>query len=445
MCHFIGLKEGPHVSLMSADSLHPPGPSTSDSDLKEVEDGGQDCVDRDPHLNPADPEKQQLVCTEVQARASTWEEFTPEVSAESGLTSYRFRCPHSGAFRCTWTGLVFVVTREAGLKYRTVQWDEPLLRSAGRTPAGPLFSIDSPENAVCQLHLPHCETKPGQRSKSLLSVVHITDDGMEFIEPLEITDTHVVIDVPHLCLFGLVWGALRWMYQYIRSVSGQVLLFLKPPNPRTQRQKLDMLLLPVNIPVEDVKTFVKEDEDGAVCIEVPSKCILIINPRYTVDCPEACLIQPEDADFDFNFGPNYHPMFEIRLPTNTKEVTLTIRDQENTDVWRHKVDLTDPAVGADTQRRCQQNISPEEKLSSVRPQFVERVTLVLKQLLDRLLTEKIINDEERESFATKSRADKVRHMMNMMRNKGPRACSFLISAFCELDPHLSQTLNLYPH
>ncbi|XP_029979490.1 NACHT, LRR and PYD domains-containing protein 12-like isoform X2 [Sphaeramia orbicularis] len=247
---------------------HEQCPSTSDSDLKEVEDGGQDCVDRDPHLNPADPEKQQLVCTEVQAGASTWEEFTPEVSAESGLTSYRFRCPHSGAFRCTWTGLVFVVTREAGLVYRTVQWDEPLLRSAGRTPAGPLFSIDSPENAVCQLHLPHCETKPGQRSKSLLSVVHITDDGMEFIEPLEITDTHVVIDVPHLSVFGLVWVWERIQNlisvggqmdestsQCSRSVLGQVLLFLKPPNPRKQRQKLDVLLLPVNVPVEDVKTF----------------------------------------------------------------------------------------------------------------------------------------------------------------------------------------------
>ncbi|XP_029979497.1 protein NLRC3-like isoform X5 [Sphaeramia orbicularis] len=342
------------------------GPSTSDSDLKEVEDGGQDCVDRDPHLNPADPEKQQLVCTEVQAGASTWEEFTPEVSAESGLTSYRFRCPHSGAFRCTWTGLVFVVTREAGLVYRTVQWDEPLLRSAGRTPAGPLFSIDSPENAVCQLHLPHCETKPGQRSKSLLSVVHITDDGMEFIEPLEITDTHVVIDVPHLCLFGLVWGALRWMYQYIRSVSGQVLLFLKPSNPRTQRQNLDMLLLPVNVPVKDVKTFVQQQWPDALYIDVTSKCDLITNHKYRVECPDYpdCLIQPKEKRFDLNFCPNYHKMFEIRLPINTEEVTLTIRDQENSDVWTHKVDLPGPAGTEENLPRAVQNISPEEQSST---------------------------------------------------------------------------------
>ncbi|XP_029979493.1 NACHT, LRR and PYD domains-containing protein 12-like isoform X2 [Sphaeramia orbicularis] len=338
------------------------GPSTSDSDLKEVEDGGQDCVDRDPHLNPADPEKQQLVCTEVQAGASTWEEFTPEVSAESGLTSYRFRCPHSGAFRCTWTGLVFVVTREAGLVYRTVQWDEPLLRSAGRTPAGPLFSIDSPENAVCQLHLPHCETKPGQRSKSLLSVVHITDDGMEFIEPLEITDTHVVIDVPHLCLFGLVWGALRWMYQYIRSVSGQVLLFLKPSNPRTQRQNLDMLLLPVNVPVKDVQ----QQWPDALYIDVTSKCDLITNHKYRVECPDYpdCLIQPKEKRFDLNFCPNYHKMFEIRLPINTEEVTLTIRDQENSDVWTHKVDLPGPAGTEENLPRAVQNISPEEQSST---------------------------------------------------------------------------------
>uniref|UniRef100_A0A673AMU0 FIIND domain-containing protein n=1 Tax=Sphaeramia orbicularis TaxID=375764 RepID=A0A673AMU0_9TELE len=248
--------------------------------------------------------------------------------------SPRFRCPHSGAFRCTWTGLVFVVTREAGLVYRTVQWDEPLLRSAGRTPAGPLFSIDSPENAVCQLHLPHCETKPGKEVQHLLSVVHITDDGMEFIEPLEITDTHVVIDVPHLSVFGLVWVWER-IQNLISVVLGQVLLFLKPPNPRKQRQKLDVLLLPVNVPVEDVQ----QQWPDALYIDVTPQCDLITNHKYRVECPEACLIQPKENRFDLNFGPNYHKMFEIRLPTNTEEVTLTIRDQENSDVWTHEVDL----------------------------------------------------------------------------------------------------------
>ncbi|XP_023250603.1 NACHT, LRR and PYD domains-containing protein 12-like, partial [Seriola lalandi dorsalis] len=85
--------------------------------------------------------------------------FMPALQTESTQVSYRFRCPGPGGFQCTSTGLVFVMAQEAELLYRTVQWDESLLQSAGKTAAGPLFSIQCPEDAVCELHLPHCETK----------------------------------------------------------------------------------------------------------------------------------------------------------------------------------------------------------------------------------------------------------------------------------------------
>ena len=66
-------------------------------------------------------------------------------------------------FQCALTGLVFVVTREAELLYRTVQWDERLLESAGKTAAGLLFDIKcSEEAAVCQIHFPHFEIMDGE-------------------------------------------------------------------------------------------------------------------------------------------------------------------------------------------------------------------------------------------------------------------------------------------
>lgn len=40
------------------------------------------------------------------------------------------------------------------------------------------------------------------------------------------------------------------------------------------------------------------------------------------------------------FGPNYHPTFEISLPENTENVSLTVKDQTQTEVWKRKVDLT---------------------------------------------------------------------------------------------------------
>ncbi|XP_039646773.1 uncharacterized protein LOC120552648 [Perca fluviatilis] len=248
--------------------------------------------------------------------------FMPKLLTESGKTSYRFRCPGPGGFQCALTGLVFVTTQEAELLYTTVQWDESLLQSAGRMAAGLLYNIKcSEEAAVCQLHFPHCEIIDAPLPDGLLSVVHITDDGMRVLEPLEITDTHVVVNVPHLSNFGLIWDVVKRLWT--NAVSGQVLLFLRPPNPATQRQKLNVLLLPRNIPLNEVSEQYQESRN----IQVPATCELIKGQSYTVQCPQAVKIQPKKADFDLEFGPNYHLTFEIRLPINTPEVTLRVQDE----------------------------------------------------------------------------------------------------------------------
>ena len=85
----------------------------------------------------------------------------------------------------------------------------------------------------------------------------------------------------------------------------------------------------------------------------------------------------------------------------------------------------------------------EEKLLSVRTKFIERVSEpVLNQLLDKLLEGRFINDEEMQSYAQKVRADKARDVIDMVRRKGPEACSALIGALCDEDPCLSTLLNV---
>uniref|UniRef100_UPI0014458914 caspase recruitment domain-containing protein 8-like n=1 Tax=Epinephelus lanceolatus TaxID=310571 RepID=UPI0014458914 len=169
--------------------------------------------------------------------------------------SYRFRCPGPGVFQCALTGLVFVMAQEAELLYNTVQWDEIVLQSAGKMAAGPLFEIKcSEEAAVCQLHLPHCEIMDAPLPDGLLSVVHITDDGMSIVEPLEITHTHVVVKVCHLSAFGLIWDPIKRLLNIMLPITGQVLLFLRPPSRRYQ--VLNVLLLPSNVPLTEVKLSV---------------------------------------------------------------------------------------------------------------------------------------------------------------------------------------------
>ncbi|XP_050926138.1 LOW QUALITY PROTEIN: NLR family CARD domain-containing protein 3-like [Lates calcarifer] len=215
-------------------------------DNREIKASIDKTRDSDGKLDPNTADTKPYVSEELMELMKPPSSFTPELQTESARVSYRFRCPGPGRFQCTLTGLVFVMDQEVELLYKTVQWDTSLLQSAGKTPAGPLFNIQCPEDAVCELHLPHCETKDALQFESLLSVVHISGDEMSILEPMEITDTHVVVKVPHLSAFGLVWDIIQRFVNISLPVEGQVLLFLRPPNEGPQI--LDVFLLQENIP-----------------------------------------------------------------------------------------------------------------------------------------------------------------------------------------------------
>ncbi|XP_039982923.1 NACHT, LRR and PYD domains-containing protein 12-like isoform X14 [Xiphias gladius] len=423
------------------DSYHPPEPATSSTNLDVSEDSREEAVLTEDELCTDVPDilmQQQQHLDYIDALTGPWKDFSPDLLTESGNISYSFRCPGPGAFQCTSTGLVFLMAKGAELLYRTVQWDESLLQSAGKTAAGPLFDIQCSEDALCQLHLPHCETKHALSFEGLLSVVHVSNDGMSILEPLEVTGTHVVVRVPHLSAFGLVWALefLGRIWNNMKPISGQVLLFLRPPNPKTKRQNLNVLLLPSNIPLEKVSAKQRD----SVHIQTPSICKLIKDQSYTIDCPMAHKIQPQNAEFNLEFGPNYHPTFEVRLPTDTGEVAVTVRDQTRNKIWEYDVDLTD---ATSEKPPCPQSLSPVRTLSAVRTVFVDRVSApVLNQLLDRLLQEGFINDEEMESVSAQTKANGARALIDMVRRKGKLASSFLMDQIRKMDRHLSKTLFL---
>ncbi|KAK9523717.1 hypothetical protein VZT92_017620 [Zoarces viviparus] len=347
--------------------------------------------------------------------------FSPEPAAES---SYRYRCPGPGVFQCSLTGLVFLMAQEAELLYRMVQWDEGLLQPAGKKAAGPLFEVKSSEDAaVCQLHLPHCETKAAMVFDGLLSVVHITDDGLTILEPLEITDTHVVVKVPNLSVCGLVWNIYRRFRDISLPIKGQVLLFLRPPH--TRDQILNVFLLQDNIPVHEVA----RRHPHAKYIKISSDCLLDFGQSYSVHSEtEGFHIQPERDLFDSTYGPNFHPTFEVFVTPTTERVTLWVQDKEKKAVWKRDVFLEGPRA--------------EQKLLFVRTLFVDRVSdPVLNKLLDKLLEHGVMTDAEMQSARTKDRADKARGVMDTVGRKGSEACSVLMAALREMDPYLHTTLN----
>ncbi|KAL3067749.1 hypothetical protein OYC64_022050 [Pagothenia borchgrevinki] len=336
------------------------------------------------------------------------------------------------------------MAQEAELLYRTVPWDESLLQSAGKQAAGPLFDVKSSvEAAVCQLHLPHSETEDALLLDGLLSVVHITDEGLSILEPLEVTRTHVVVKVLHLSSFGLILN-INTMKRLLKwRIKGQILLFLRPPG--RVEQILDVHLLQNNVLEEEVV----QKHRRAVNIPISSDCELDIDHSYSVHCePEGFFIQPESKTFDSRFGPNYHPTFQVTLTTSTERVALKVQDQGGNVVWSYRVSLEVPRKEL-SQRNvlAWSRVREDQWLLSVRTKFKERVSPpLLKDLLDKLLESGVISESEMESARTKSRNDGARdgalEVLDVVRRKGAAASRVLINALRELDPYLYEELNL---
>lgn len=70
---------------------------------------------------------------------------------------------------------MFDLTQEAEVQYESAEWDESLIQSAGKIPAGPLFDIQCSGDAVSQIGLPHSETKEGKVSSVFTDVSFLQD------------------------------------------------------------------------------------------------------------------------------------------------------------------------------------------------------------------------------------------------------------------------------
>uniref|UniRef100_A0A8C8I7C9 CARD domain-containing protein n=1 Tax=Oncorhynchus tshawytscha TaxID=74940 RepID=A0A8C8I7C9_ONCTS len=82
-------------------------------------------------------------------------------------------------------------------------------------------------------------------------------------------------------------------------------------------------------------------------------------------------------------------------------------------------------------------------LSKAWKTFIDSVTKpVIKQLLDDLLEDKVLNDEETESVTgeNSTRAEQARCLIDMVRRKGSKASDKMISRVQERDPGLHNKL-----
>ncbi|NP_001123874.1 uncharacterized protein LOC100170660 [Danio rerio] len=320
--------------------------------------------------------------------------FTPELIQEDDKykdkNTYRFVCPHAGQFQCSLTSLVFVMDGEGELLYRVVSWDPRLLDGLGQMqPAGPLYDVKCFNGSISKLHLPHCEIFSEGDNMDGLAVAHFTGGNMEIVQPITVTETHVMIDIRDLSLFGLLW-----MKIFSHPISGQVLLFLRtlPVEEEEEEEKiLNVHLLPGNVPVSEV---VHSHQDKKY-IETTSKCHLFLEREYSLRCqPENCEVQPKSEIFEHNnFGPNFHPSFQVFLSVDVKKVGLTILDkaEDCKEVWsRPRVSLKAPSQGVEPPEH--RMISGSEFVDALRGKLIQRVSSVMA-IADSLRSKHMITDE----------------------------------------------------
>ncbi|XP_060753944.1 NACHT, LRR and PYD domains-containing protein 1b allele 3-like isoform X2 [Neoarius graeffei] len=292
---------------------------------------------------------------------------------------YRFQCSHAGRFQCKYTSLVFEMSEKGEVLYSVVFWGSSYLDGVGQMqPAGPLYNINCFPHSVCKLHLPHCETDPDKNQPGLV-VAHFTDGNVEIIQPLEVTDTHVIIDIKNLSLFGL----LKKKLLKEKPIKAQVLLFYREITGKTKRSKLHMHLLPRTVPVTEVKKQFRQN----TYIESTSECHLTPDKRYRPRC-EPHRHQPTTEIFDCDYGPNYHPTFEVLFNGEVEELTLGLLDEHDQEVWQSRQVFL-PGESANVPKKAK---SDAEFVDKHREKLIEKASLVMP-IADCLRSKKMITGE----------------------------------------------------
>ncbi|KAM9492117.1 uncharacterized protein ACWYII_004092 isoform 2-T2 [Salvelinus alpinus] len=380
---------------------------------------------------------------------SSPDEFTPEIHDQDNRGEYRFQCPRAGLFQCSITGLVFRMEGEGEVLYKTVHWDMRFLSQNGKRPAGPLFKFRCLKGSVCQLHLPHCEIY-NSGGCHFLSVAHVTDDNTEFLPPLEITGTHIIINISGFSAYGEV----KDEDSPTVPIRALVLLFYKPPVVPEKRSILNVLLLPRNVVIREVQEeWKRRNGDKYIYIETNPRCQLTPNKEYelSADLPDEYLIQPKDAEFvDFESYENYFPTFQLFIQTVVEQVNILLKDNGGEEsVWERLIWLpASPTDGTSTVSAVSPAAPPANPSAPPVGAFIRRHRMsletrlgLLQPLFLRLRDRGVLIDEEREEVVSKStKTLQNQALLDMVVRKGARAQEHFYQVLKEVDPCLVEDL-----
>ncbi|KAG7314432.1 hypothetical protein KOW79_021735 [Hemibagrus wyckioides] len=311
---------------------------------------------------------------------------------------------HAGQFKCKFSDLVFDMKGKDRVMYKIVSWDSSVLDGLRHMePAGPLYSIECHNGSIRRLHLPHCETRTDVVK---LTVAHVTGGNVEMLQPLKVTNKHVIIEVQRLSLFGLLKALLLPAF----PIRAQVLLFFEK-----SLNKLHIHLLPGNVPVKEVQKRYKSIR----YITTSSKCILTPGKKYRPCCKPAdreYISQPEDETFECDYGPNYHPTFEVFLNNEVNEVTLSLLDEKGLVVWKPR----DVVLKGTQRSTTSKDLPGADFVDKYEADLIQRVPSVM-EILDCIKSKEFTSEMYNKIHAETTPQDKMRELYKYLNSAGRAA------------------------
>lgn len=358
-----------------------------------------------------------------------WITLEPEVNCVDAPT-YRLQS-EAGNYECSVSGLRWVCKEKVRFKYQFGSWEEHMERieTMQYMAGGPLMDITVIAGKFEEVYLPHwiC-TDDNPTILGKFAVLHIDSCGDVVEQASEVTPSHVKLLQPVFSPRGVLMKA-----GFPVKINCKVLIYKTSKAFLT----LHVYLIPRDPALQEtIKN--KELSRGYKMIEKPyPEKSLKIRDRFILTADkDGAEIYPETLKLVYESSdPNFFEVF-IENPDSNFQLTL---GHETGSVWTCVIRKDDYQNTGDTLMMF------DKELGKVRSKLVGKMSRqVIKQLLDDLLKDGVLNDGEKDSILEENStsSDMARCLIDMVKKKGQEASRKLFTHLQKRDPTLSAELEL---
>ncbi|XP_065138222.1 NACHT, LRR and PYD domains-containing protein 1 homolog isoform X2 [Paramisgurnus dabryanus] len=365
-----------------------------------------------------------------------WDQVKPSVFKDNGESKFRISTP-PGHYECIRTRMRWVCECDVTLQYHPVD-GRSLIAELERLQCeriGPVFDVTVISGKLKEVHLPHyvCLGKSDPLLKDAVKVLNQKDEGV-VLQPVELTRFHAKIDHPSFSLITLITNLFTNCEEHC-----DLLLYMVYQNPLI----LHVYFYPLNDTCSKEKVEEKEKSSRPIRHPRPDRPFRMKTP-HLLEIPDACVQPIEGISFRRDIEPNF---FKVKINCDGDvQMTLT-RKEDGASVWEATVWKSELAQinSGQIQNESEQHsdIDIDNFISNHMPDLVKRVKN-FKIIADKLLQEKIIQDEKYSEIINKSTSqDSMREICSVVNSAGTAAKEKLILILQEVEPCLYEEL-LHP-